>query len=153
MYDGNTLTFSFLEQLCDLFFCSVLQIGEYEEKYDFIILWDIFSLCSPFPYSLSPRGNLISIWWERVFALMCVCKCVGQFRYNESMHLRDVLMLRYYAPARSQFTTLCRRFFLSCPSIYPSIWDEVILLSLFSSHSVTLSPLRLMEIRTLNHVR
>ncbi len=61
MYDVNTLTFSFLEQLCGLFFCSILRIGEYEEKYDFIILWDIFSLCSPFPYSLSPRGNLISI--------------------------------------------------------------------------------------------
>lgn len=66
-----------------MFFCGVLRVGEYEEKYDFIILWDIFFLCSPFPYSLFPRGNLISIWWESVFVLMCVCKCVGQFRYNE----------------------------------------------------------------------
>lgn len=144
MYNVNTLTFSFLEQLCGLFFCSILRIGEYEEKYDFIILWDIFSLCSPFPYSLSPRGNLISIWWEKVFVLMRVCVCAGVLANSgimKSMHLRGVLMLRYYAPARSQFTTLCRRFFISCPSIYPSIWDEVIPLSLSFPLVLSLSPL------------
>ncbi len=126
MYDVNTLTFSFLEQLCGLFFCSILRLGEYEEKYDFIILWDIFSLCSLFPYSLSPRGNLISIWWENVCVCVCVCVCacvcvrvcvcvcasvLANSGIMKSMHLRGVLMLRYYAPARSQCTTLCRRFF------------------------------------------
>lgn len=82
MYDGNTLALVFKIDL-QLVFWGCTAGRRIWRKYDFIILWDIFSLCSPFPYSLSPRGNLISIWWESVFVLMYVCKCVGQFRYNE----------------------------------------------------------------------
>ncbi len=158
MYDVNTLTFSFLEPLCGLFFCSILRIGEYEEKYDFIILRDIFFVFSFSLFALSQGQFNLHMMRKSVCAnaRVCVCVCASVLANSgimKSMHLRGILMLRYYAPARSQFTTLCRRFFLSCPSIYPSIWDEVILLSLFPSRSVTLSPLRLMEIRTLNHVR
>ncbi len=87
MYDVNTLTFSFLEPLCGLFFCSILRIGEYEEKYDFIILRDIFFVFSFSLFALSQGQFNLHMMRKSVCAnaRVCVCvrECVGQFRYNE----------------------------------------------------------------------